>query len=202
LNSGDPIVGSLFTTTGDITTLNWIGVRPRESVERSLGFAPGRLAAGYWLLLLKNSLAAGDFEFGGTTLRSGGKEGLPGKTAQEEAARIKVAERIREERGEDGYNHLKAWALRTSGVIIGPNRLAKVLPVTAHDASLTSAEQYPMGGGGLQWNLKNPRDFLTAMFVDANGLATAPGFSLQLANAPFQTLLDNRTALIRYLEYA
>ncbi len=196
-------VGLNLSCSGDITTLNWIGVRPAASVEASLGFEAGRLAAGYWLLLLKEPLSPGDFELSGTTLRSGGKVGLPRSSAEEDALRQTVAERIRAERGADGYELLKAATLRSSGAIVGPTRLAKCLPVTPHDPGLAPDQQYPMGGGGLQWTIRegHERGFLVAMHVDAQGVATTSQHRLALADDSPVQLYENRRTLIRYLEY-
>jgi hypothetical protein len=80
-------VGATGSFSGHVTTLNWIGPRPPADIERNLGYGPGRLSSGYWVLLLVQGLTPGDFEFDGTTLRSGGKLGLPGDTVAEDAAR-------------------------------------------------------------------------------------------------------------------
>jgi hypothetical protein len=45
------------------------------------------------------------------------------------------------------------------------------------------SDQYPIGGGGLQWTLVNPCKFLIAMTVDDVGIATVA------ANPPFPVFL-------------
>lgn len=195
-------VGANASVKGNITTLVWTGVRPAESIERAIGYAPGRLSAGYWLLLLKAPLVGADFELAGTTLRSGGKVGLPGSTPAEESSRKTVQKQIEDERGRDGYLDLKAWALANGGAITGPNRLAKIIAVTGDDPHVMPNIQYPMGGGGLQWNLVAEKEFLVAMRVDASGLAVTPHMTAQLRAGLPADIYDNRAKLIRYLEKA
>jgi hypothetical protein len=193
-------VGGSISITGDISTLNVTGARPPALVERSLGFAAGRLAAGYWLLLLKQVPGIDDFIFGGTTLRSGGKLGLPGKSAAEDAARISVDAQMREEYGPADYLAHKKGAIGRSGFVYGPNRLMKIIPETSHDSNLASFDQYPMGGGHLQWKLIVPKPFFVAMRVRPDGMATTPTMDVQLVHGAPMDLYANRSKLIRYLE--
>jgi hypothetical protein len=56
--------------------------------------------------------------------------------------------------------------------------LAKVVPVIPNMKHASPARQHPMGGGFLQWRLKDPgKSFLVAAFVNAQGLAQAPSFT-------------------------
>jgi len=84
--------------------------------------------------------------------------------------------------------------------LTGPERIAKVVPVRRHDRSITPDKQYPMGGGGLQWTLLEPgKQFLVAMHVAPDGIATLPGFKVKLGpNAAY----DARARVMRYLESA
>ncbi len=194
-------VGVTASLYGNVTTLNWIGPRPAAEIEKNVGYGPGRLSAGYWVLLLVQQLTPEDFEFEGTTLRSGGKVGLPGETNAEDAARFRVHDQILSERGQAGYQALQLSALR-SVKIIGPERIAKVLPETGHDDAMSPAKQYPMGGGGLQWRIKKsrPREFLVAMHVDRLGMAETPKFKVSLAPGP--DVYQNRVLVMKYLESA
>jgi hypothetical protein len=194
-------VGDTSTFTGNVTTLNWIGPRPPADVEKNLGYGAGRLSAGYWLLLLVQQLTPDDFEFEGTTLRSGGRLGLPAATQAQDAARLRMHDQILAERGPAGYRALQEFALR-SARITGPERIAKVLPETGHDPAMAPSQQYPMGGGGLQWTIKKSRPvrFLVAMHVDRNGLATTPTFTTSLAPGP--NVYDHRARAMKYLEQA
>ena len=194
-------VGTVERLSGDVTTLNWIGPRPAAEIERNLGYHAGRLSAGYWVLLLIEPLVPDDFEFGGTTLRSGGRLGLPANTSDEDKARQRVHDQIVEERGLKGYEALQLSALR-SVKIIGPARIAKVLPDTRNDSSMPSSIQYPMGGGGLQWTIKKsrPRMFLAAMHVDRNGMVETAKFQTSLAQGP--NVYETRVRILKYLESA
>jgi hypothetical protein len=194
-----PPLGISISISGDISTLNATGVRPPAVVEHNLGFAANRLAAGYALLLLKQVPGIDDFVFGGTTLRSGGKLGLPGRSAAEDAARIAVDDRMRSEHGAAGYLSLKQAAIGRASVY-GAERLVKIMPKTAHDPSLSSYDQYPMGGGFLQWKLTVPKPFFVAMHVDADGMATTPTLALQIVHGKPMDIYENKARLIRYLE--
>lgn len=188
--------------TGDVTTLQWIGARPPRAIERNLGYGPGRLDAGYWVLLLIEKLDEEDFEFSGTTMRSGGRYGLPAATEALDKTRPRVHDRILAERGQAGYRMLQKQVLRNAA-ITGPNRIAKVLPDTRHNRSLTPAEQYPMGGGGLQWTLVREKPFFVAMHVAADGTAKTPDLTVSLSpDLPFSELYENRAKINRYLQTA
>lgn len=192
------VLGGTDTFTGDVTTLKWIGARPPNVIEASLGYHSGRLADGYWILLLTEKLQPADFEFGGTTLRSGGREGLPDADATREANRPRIHDRLQTERGAGGYEALQTLVLKNTQYK-GPDRIAKVLPLRPHDATLTQDVQYPPGGGGLQWKLVKPKSFLVALKVGPSCIAEAPGFTASVADgAPY----EGRAKVARYLEQA
>jgi hypothetical protein len=195
-------VGSTEQIAGDVTTLNWIGPRPPAVVERALGFQPGRLAAGYVVLLLKEALRPEDFEFAGTTLRSGGRLGAPAATAAADAHRPRVHDRIGMERGIAGYKALQMQVLK-SVAIFGPQRIAKVIAVTPHRPDLAPDLQYPPGGGGLQWTLVRKKRFLVALAVRPDGEAVTPAFTVSLADGqPGVRLYENRARIAQYLAAA
>jgi hypothetical protein len=59
-----------------------------------------------------------------------------------------------------------------------------------------------MGGGGLQWTLRNPCDFLVAMIVDATGnatIASTPPFAAFLGES---AMYDDRARIARFLDTA
>ncbi|WP_420100671.1 hypothetical protein [Bosea sp. (in: a-proteobacteria)] len=192
-------VGQTELFSGNVTTLNWIGPRPAAAIERNLGYAPGRLAQGYWVILLKQILTADDFEFDGTTLRSGGRIGVPAQSETEDAKRARIHDEVLREYGPAGYRELQMRAL-ASVKLHGQDRIAKVVPVTLHESGLAPAEQYPMGGGGLQWNIKKPCRFLIAMHVSPTRIATLPGLTVSLTDGPKDD--ENRARVSRFLASA
>jgi hypothetical protein len=192
------VIGGTFCFAGDITSNTWVGARDGAPLERSLGFAPGRLAAGWSVLVLKEPPLPEDFRFAGLTLRSGGRAGLPAADALIDRSRRHVSDEIIAERGAAGYRKLQQWALGHIHVT-GDDRLVKVMPVTAHDPDMAPSAQYPMGGGGLQWTLVRPKRFLVAMTVDGFGVARIPGFCTLLhAHMPY----DDRARLARHIRGA
>ena len=182
---------------GDITTLQWIAPGFEDRIESSLGFGRGRLSQGYWILLLKHLPRPDQFEFAGTTLRSGGKYGLPQSDKKAEAARPRVHDKILNERGKADYAKLQKSTLGATSVT-GDRRLVKVIPDIPHSEHMPASLQYPMGGGGLQWTIRKPGvRMLVAVRVDQDATAHIPGEKLQ----PRATYED-RARLRQYLRSA
>jgi hypothetical protein len=187
------VLGKTIELAGTITTNNWVGARSAGALEQSLGYGKGRLAAGWWILVLKQRLSPDDFIFGGITLRSGGRYGLTAGDAAADRLRPGVHDTMVREQGEDQVRNMQA-AMKFS--YEGPERLAKVVPFTPHSEDMAPSRQYPMGGGGGQWTLKRPRLFLVAVQVDENAIARTPTFSVLLGeSAPY----EDRAKLHRYL---
>ena len=84
------VLGHIMTMDKSITQNTWVGPRSARNLERSLGYAEGRLSAGWAVLVLKEKLAPLDFEFDGITLRSGGREGLPAASWEADELRPRV----------------------------------------------------------------------------------------------------------------
>jgi hypothetical protein len=196
-------VGETRKFTGDVTTLNAIGgPRPPAAIEEMLGFRAGRLSQGYYFLLLKDGLTAGDFDFGGTTMRSGGRYGKPQASRDDDGRRTHVSSQMRHEYGEAEYERRKQQ-LAPGAQTSGPRRLAKIFPVEGLGDTFSPAVEFPMGGGGLQWTLIQPKTFLIALEVTSSLMAI--GKDLMVSIDPGQTgqqLLANRTEVARYLENA
>ncbi|WP_198376215.1 hypothetical protein [Neoroseomonas rubea] len=191
-------LGAMVTRRGDITKNRFVGARCARDVERSLGFGAGRLAQGWAVLVLKDRLTPADFKFSGTTLRSGGRLGLPADTAADDAARPHVADVMRAEYGATHVERMQQLAL-ASVTEKGPDRIVKVVPVQDHDSDAAPSAQYPMGGGGLQWTLTTPKTFLVAMTVSDAEIATIPDFSAFIGpSAPY----DARARIARWLDQA
>lgn len=191
-------LGALVTRRGDITKNRFVGARCARDVERSLGFGAGRLSSGWAVLVLKDRLTPADFKFSGTTLRSGGRLGLPGDTPEADGARPHVTEVMKAEYGALHYEKMQQLAL-ASVTEKGQDRIVKVVPVLDHDPDARPSDQYPMGGGGLQWTLTAPKTFLVAMTVSDSEIATIPDFSAFIGpSAPY----DARARIARWLDQA
>lgn len=194
--------------TGNITTLNAIPFGNPRAVEQNLGFEKGRLNAGYSILLFKTLPTPEQFIFEGTTLRSGGKLGVPAATTEEDAARQSVHQSILDERGVRIYQQMQTQSLKTTAVS-GPKRMVRVVAVTEHDPAKSPEDQYPMGGGQLQWRLTKASDGTTprmqalfAAHIDASGTAHIKGKTLSLISGTYLDDIAARTELQQYLQWA
>ena len=193
-------IGETVTAAGNVTRLSCI--RPGEDsyTESMIGYAQGRLSKGYFILLLLEALRPGEFQFHGTTLRSGGKLGLPCATPEAEDRRRKVHDLMIREYGEAHYRKMQDSALRNAP-LRGADRIAKIAPAIRHDDSLSAAEQYPMGGGGLQWDISrdHPKSFYIGAEVLPGGIARTPEGVHQLGLAHAADRYEQRRALRQYL---
>lgn len=187
---------------GNITQLNALILADDRQTERNLGFHPGRLSQGYKIVVLKSLPRPDSFEFDGTTLRSGGKLGLPSANEDVEKLRPRVHQQIEDHRGKDGYLALQKHVLQ--GITVsGPKRLVKILPELGHDDDMTADRQYPAGGGFLQWNLKRPGlPFLCAAKIAADGTVSIPGETLRLNSGNFGVDYPQRAKFQKYLQTA
>jgi hypothetical protein len=192
------ILGHPVILSGNVTTLQWIKPGSEAETEAALGFQRGRLAQGYWILLLKQLPRPEQFLFDGTTLNSGGRLGLPAATPAADSLRPKVHDQILGQRGTAGYADLQARVLRDVRVT-GEHRIAKVLPATRHNAAMAPDVQYPAGGGGLQWSISPPGlPFLAAAEVRDDGSVAIPGKVIDLRTGGYAA----RAALRQYLMQA
>lgn len=187
---------------GNITQLNALILADNRQTERNLGFHPGRLSKGYSILVLKALPLQDAFEFDGTTLRSGGRVGLPGATEAADRLRPRVHDQILNERGAGGYKALQSHVLRQIAVS-GRMRLVKVLPDMRHNAALEPDVQYPAGGGFLQWKLKKPGlPFFVAAQFAADGTVSTPTETLHLNTGNFSVDYPQRAKFQQYLQTA
>lgn len=200
-----PALGSRSPFSGNITTLQWIKPGHEAETCASLGFHPGRLDRGYAILLPLGIPLPEAFQFYGTTLNSGGRLGKPLEDKEAEKNRKLVHDEIRKARkgetelqAEDRYLAMQKEALSYL-TDMGPRRLAKVLPEIGHDKDMLAPDQYPMGGGGLQWEVLPPGiPCLVAVHVGADGMAQTPAFSVNLRQGGYEA----RARLRRYMETA
>ena len=188
--------------TGDVSTLHWTGARPRADIERNLGLSSGRLLNGYWVCLLRQKPEPDEFEFSGTTMRSGGRLGLPAMTLHADKARPRVHDEIMKQYGSDHYITLQKTVLRAIA-ITGYQRIAKIVPFNGHSVHGLPAVQYPPGSGGLQWTLIKPCRFLVAAFVASDESVTTARFTTSISgNLSSAVLYENRHRLSAFLQHA
>lgn len=185
--------------SGNITQLKAIILADFRRTETNIGYHAGRLTQGYKLLLLKRLPEPKDFELHGNTMRSGGKFGLPGSTDAEDAGRGSVHDSILGQRGQDGYRDFQELALDFTAVS-GSDRLVKILPTTRHDSAMSPSDQYPMGGGFLQWDLKKPGlPFLFAAEFMSNGNVRTKDHTFQINSGNFLKDYPEREKLQKFL---
>jgi hypothetical protein len=146
-------VGDIVAARGFFTKAHWLRMRSSEEIERRIGYGPGRLADGWWLLFLIEMPAASDFEVRGYSHFSGGV--VEGHLPMPPDPRT-TEQRLRD----DGYNlaNIKRNLLATVFRLEGASRLAKVKPVRG-------GSDYPPGEGIEQWTLIREKPFKVAAFI-------------------------------------
>jgi hypothetical protein len=147
--------GQTVAMAGFFTKARFLRGQPALELERRLGYAPGRLANGWWLLFLEQMPTPNDFEFMGYSHMSGGvAQGhlRPGPTAEQQL-----------KSGKFDVFGMKRRTILQAFRLSGPDRLAKVVPV-ADQSGLTP---YPPGSGLPQWKLIQPLTFKVVAEVRA-----------------------------------
>jgi hypothetical protein len=118
--------------------------RKPNLLENLLGYRPGRLSEGWYLLFLLDQISANDFELHGYTHFSGGRAKGSALTAKEALRTQGVdVERIKRRQATERFK------------THGPDRIAKVVPVIEH----SGIETYPPGHGIPQWRLTSAKRF-------------------------------------------
>ena len=142
-------VGDIVQMTGFFTKALFLRAQSAGELERRLGYAEGRMKAGWRLLFLERSPLPDDFEFMGYSQMSGGMPlghlaPVGGLTA-EQSLRVQ------------GYDlpALKRKIIRDVFCVSGADRLAKAIPLDA----ATGPAPYPPGSGIPQWKLVRPLPF-------------------------------------------
>jgi hypothetical protein len=189
------VVGTPAQLRGDITTLQWIKPGYEFETESALGYHHGRLAQGYWVSVMTQKPGDSDFEFAGTTLRSGGRLGLPHPDPEIDAARTLVREEMIAKYGMVEYHQMRK-AFLANAMISGSQRLAKVTPVIPHNDQMPADQQYPAGGGGLQWTLTKEVPFYVVLFVAPDGMVTAPDYTVNLRREGYEARARLRQTLM------
>lgn len=165
-------VGDALCCRGDVTQLNYLMNVAPEDLEARLGYEPGRLRLGWYLLLLEQNVRLGEFIWGGTTEFSGGTDPVRTEMFQGETYRIPVEDLKRFDLfKQSGFHQVEAETalhtflsheLRWLNDRVSHNRIAKVLPVIGHDNEKFWLTQYPdaaRGRGVKQWTLRAAKNF-------------------------------------------
>jgi hypothetical protein len=198
-------LGTTVTASGCLTRLIDVVDRSPTDLEDLIGFYRGRLARGFSILLLKQSLGASDFEFFGYTYMSGGRFGLPSNVASIDRERPKVDERVRGAiaAGDLAPDFYEKFASKIS--LQGVERYVKIVSAIGHDDTMLMADQYPASMKGVaQLNLKKdrPKTFLVAAEVSGSiwtladsgrtklDVAARPRYDLPYSNDPRKKVTD------------
>ena len=190
-------VGLGVRLAGDLTTLNRIGPRPTRMIEGSLGFPPGSLRAGYFILLLKEPLRSVDFEM--STSERAGKSEEPAKPAPK-ARPQSLDDVVIDHRARRSL--LPARRTPPSGVIAGPMRLAIILDSNGQ-ARDRGDRPHSVGVQNDRTILTVPKTFLVAAAMRVDGTILTPNFTISLSeNLPPDELAANLSRVHRFLERA
>jgi hypothetical protein len=160
VNPWPPALGNMVTADGCITRLRSVINQPSDEIERRIGYSAGRLDGGWWLLLLMDSVQAGEFEFFGYSNSSGGRSGHP----QEGDGRETVEASLRGMLTPSGFRK-KQEEIAAGMASSGPDRIAKILPRSGEDPTIPASEawrHYPPGSGIPQWRLTVAKQFVVA----------------------------------------
>jgi hypothetical protein len=136
-------VGTEAKFFGNFTQAKYLRNHSAAELERRIGYGPGRLAEGWWLLFALEKPDPLHFEFGGYTYFSGARIGDP----RLGAARGTVDASLNADLGGDAQL-LEVKKRQIEGMtLVGYDRLTKVIPVAA-------GSEYPIGSGIYQCNIK------------------------------------------------
>ena len=153
-------LGHRYLMKGFFTKAVCLRGQPPSEIERRVGYAPGRLNGGWWLLFLEQMPGPDDFEFMAYSYMSGG---VPGGHLNPPDG-IAADQRLRR----DGFDMaiLRRRVIANIFRLSGPDRLAKVLPVDGESGPMP----YPPGSGIPQWKLVRPLNFRTAAKIGPGAL--------------------------------
>lgn len=149
-------VGTAHQMTGFCTHVFLLRGKPLTELEDILGYRRGRLTPGATILFLEALPTPDDFQLAGYTYFSDGTvQGHKLAPADRDPYRMESLLKA-----ELGWSDLqlrthKRKMIGTKLVISGRERLAKVIPVTAH----TAGEEYPPGKGIFQLKVVRPLRF-------------------------------------------
>jgi hypothetical protein len=167
---------------GYVTTLISVINRPSDELERRLGYNSGRLAQGWALLLLKQSVTGGEFEFAGYTHLSGGRIGNPHLGNSRPRVQDDLQTMLADPSG------FATRFAQNNFVLSGPNRIVKIIPTGTADPALSEPDQYPVGTGIPQWILTREKLFLVAVVVPTGRRYSGGGIDMWIDPQAAQTL--------------
>jgi hypothetical protein len=165
--------------TGDVLQLISILGHSTGTLEQRVGFHAGRLAQGFNLWVLNDTVYLNDFEWGGTTDLPGNwfpsGEDFAGADAAMNFARVEDIKRwqIAKAAGanfEHGDYAFDLWKGHQASLLNDRSpsgRIVKIEPRIPHDPSMPSWKQYPKAQGSSvkQWKLRAPKCFVFSAFV-------------------------------------
>lgn len=134
-------VGRYLDLNGYFTTAQYIKGLSTSDIERTLGFAPGRLSCGYLIALLANGevLRPQDFELKASTRWSAGLVGSTGSPNLKEIEELLIARK-------QNITQLKEKVCFFFATRNG-NTPAKIIPREAHSASTLYPDAEALGPG-------------------------------------------------------
>jgi hypothetical protein len=148
-------VGIQDTFSGNFTRALYLRSQPSLELDNRLGYAPGTLSQGWWLLFALEKPDPTNFEFGGYTYFSGGRIGMPKPGVE----RVRVEDDLAVTLGSsEAVARRKADHIANFLTLSGSDRLAKVRPVAR-------PTDYPPGTGIYQCNIPRPILCVVAKFV-------------------------------------
>jgi hypothetical protein len=183
-------LGAIVCRAGFVTRLRDINGRPADDLTDRLGYNPGRLESGFFVLLLLQPLERGDFEFAGYTHFSGGRIGKPLDDPDLDKLRPKVHSQLAATMQTSFDEYAGGFASRIPPY--GMERLAKIVPHTREG-------DYPGGTGIFQLELIVGKEFLVAAEVSGSTWTLCDGRKFDLA-APYPQ--DARRLILNFLSWA
>src|SRR5690242_16456649 len=151
-------VGTIDFFQGYFTKAVYLRGQSSAELEHRLGYGPGRLADGWWLLFALDRPPSAKFEFGGYTMFSDSRIGDPGLGR----ARPHVQDELVKDLG-GAANVEKAKERHVAALeLTGSNRLARVIPVK-------KGNDYPAGSGIYQCNVTIPIRCKVAAYIPPGG---------------------------------
>jgi hypothetical protein len=158
-------VGTLKQMTGYCTHAFLLRGKTLEQLEDLLGYRRGRLVTGATILFLKQLPGPDDFQFAGYSYFSDGAvTGHKLNPADRDPYRMESLLKSEHGWSETQIRTHKQKMIGTKIVVSGPERLAKLIPVTAH----SPGEEYPPGQGVFQVKITRALPFEVKSIVPPN----------------------------------